>query len=208
MTVYTELEGLQDAELYFRSAPAFAKKAARMAINQVVQRSGMKLLTDEMYDQVSFPQGYLKGERIKVSRLATDSNLEAGIIARKRATSLARFAAAGTPLGTKTKAGVTVTVRNGKTIHLRNAWLVRLNKGASKTEDQFNIGLAVYVKPGDRVTGKSSAHQSWLNAEHTVALLYGPSVDQVFNSVADNQGKRILNLVGDEFFRQFERLTS
>lgn len=207
MTVYAEFEGLQDAGLYFRSAPKFAKQAARLAINQVVQRSGMKLLTNEMYDQIAFPQGYLKGDRIRVSQLAKDTNLEATIIARKRATSLARFAAAGTPLGTKSKAGVTVTVKKGRTRHLQNAWLVRLNKGASKTEDNFNVGLAMYVAPGTTLN-KSSGHKAWLNAEHTVALLYGPSVDQVFNSVADDKGKTILNLVGDEFFRQFARLTS
>lgn len=207
MTVYAEFEGLQDASLYFRSAPKFAKQAARLAINQVVQRSGMKLLTDAMYDQVAFPHGYLKGDRIRVSQFAKDTNLEATIIARKRATSLARFAASGTPLGTKSKAGVTVTVHKGQSRHMKNAWLVRLNKGKSKSEDQFNLGLAVYLAPGSTLN-KSSGVRHWLNAEHTVALLYGPSVDQVFNEVADDKGKTILNLVGDEFFRQFERLTS
>ena len=97
-------------------------------------------------------------------------------------------------------------VKNGQSAYLRSAWLVRLRKGASLTEDNYNVGLAVRVKPGDTIAGKHSKHTAWLNPEHTVALLYGPSVDQVFRDVADDNGPKLLNLVANEFFRNFERL--
>lgn len=209
MTIDTELIGLEDAQEFFRSTPALFKRAARLAINQVVSRSGMKLLANEMYDQIAFPRNYLKGDRLRVSQYAKESNLEAVIIARKRATSLARFAAPGTPLGTTPgmASSVKVSVKNGHSTRLRNAWLIRLRKGKSLTEDQYNVGLAIRVREGDSITGKFSGHQAWLNQEHTVALLYGPSVDQVFRDVADHSGARILDMVGDEFFRQYERLS-
>ena len=205
MTVITEFEGLSDAAVYFERMPDVSRRSARLAINTVLARSGMKLVTDEMYSQVNFPKGYLNGDRLRVSKRATETNLEGSIIGRKRATSLARFAetrAIGRQPGT-----LKVTVRNGRSTYLRNAWLVRLRKGKSLTEDQFNVGLAVRVKPGDTLGNKKSAHQAWLNPQKTVALLYGPSVDQVFRDVAEDKGSDILNLVSREFFRQFDRLS-
>ena len=205
MTVVSEFDALGDAEDYFKRMPGRSKKAARLAINQTISRAGMKLVQDEMYEQVAFPKGYLKGDRLNVAKYATESNLVGIIRGRKRATSLARFASPGTPLGSKANAGVRVMVRSGKSTFLKNAWLVRLKKGASLTEDQFNVGLAVRIEPGQSLVGKLSAHQSWL-IPGSVALLYGPSVDQVFSDVAEESGPEILNLTADEFFRQFERL--
>jgi hypothetical protein len=205
MSILTEIDGLDEAESYFKAVPAQAKKAASLAINEVIARQGLKLVRDEMYSQVNFPKGYLKGDRLSPVRFATASNLEGVIRARKRATSLARFAGAGTPIGSGGKTGVTVSVRNGKSTFLRQAWLVRLKRGASLSEDQYNIGLAVRVKQGDRINNKFSKHKSWL-VPGRVALLYGPSVDQVFKDVAEDNGQQILGILSTEFFRQLERL--
>ena len=90
---------------------------------------------------------------------------------------------------------------------LKNAWLERLNKGASLTEDNYNVGLAVRLKPGERLLNKRATHKSWL-VKDKVALLYGPSVDQVFSSVADDVIPEMGELMSTEFFRQFARLTS
>lgn len=208
MTVITELEGLTDIESYFKAAPAVTRRAARLSINKVLASTGLKMLRDEMYDQVNFPNGYLNGDRLRVSKRATENNLEGSIIARKRATSLARFVAPGTPIGSTPSKPTTikVMVKNGKSAYLRSAWLVRLRKGASLTEDNYNVGLAVRVKAGDSIAGKFSKHTAWLNPEHTVALLYGPSVDQVFRDVAEDDGPKLLTMVADEFFRNFTRL--
>lgn len=209
MTIITEFEGLGDLELYFRSLPDLSKRAMRLAINTTVGRAGLKYLTEEMYSQVAFPAGYLKGDRLGVTRYATENNLEAVITGRKRATSLARFAAPGTPLGSRRGGGVTVTVRRGKTKTFTTGWLVRLRRGKSLTEDNYNVGLAVRVKQGDSIIGKHSAHQAWLNPQHTVALLYGPSVDQVFAGVIGNHrsAQHVLDMVAKEFIRQFDRLS-
>lgn len=207
MSVFTEIEGLADLELYFKTMPDVTAKASSLAINRTINREGLAAIRDEMYSEVNFPNNYLKGDRLRVSQNATPANLEGIVIARKRATSLARFAAPGTPIGSS-RAGSTVrvSVKSGSSTAMRNAWLVRLRQGKSLTEDQFNVGLAIRVKPGDSIGNKSSAHQAWLNAEHTVALLYGPSVDQVFRDVRNTVAPQILNFMAAEFFRQFDRL--
>lgn len=204
MTISVEAEALAGAIDYFKRMPARSAKAARLAINDVATRGGMKLARDTMLDQVAFPKDYLGGDRLKVSRYATEGSLEAVITARKRATSLARFAP-GQSVGTAPRMGVRVTVGKGKTTTLRNAWLVRLKKGASLDEDNYNIGLAVRLKPGEKLANKTKAHQSWLVPD-VVALLYGPSVDQVFRDVAGDIAKPIADMVSDQFFRQFARL--
>lgn len=195
-----DLEGLAT---YFRTAADAAVPAMRMAINDVATRGGMALIREEMTDQIAFPRGYLTGDRIGVTKRATNANLEAVITGRKRATSLARFTSART---INQKGGVSVRVSRGRTTYLKQAWLVRLKKGASLDEDNYNIGLAIRLRPGEKLN-KKTVHQSWLVAGQ-VALLYGPSVDQVFQEVAGDVVDPISEMVQDEFFRQFARLTS
>lgn len=195
-----DLEGLA---AYFRTAADAAVPAMRMAINDVATRGGMALIREEMTDQIAFPRGYLTGDRIGVTKRATNANLEAVITGRKRATSLARFTSART---INQKGGVSVRVSRGRTTYLKQAWLVRLKKGASLDEDNYNIGLAVRLLPGEKLN-KKTVHQSWLVAGQ-VALLYGPSVDQVFQEVSGDVVDPISEMVQDEFFRQFARLTS
>jgi hypothetical protein len=197
MTITVESIGLKDAEAFFKSVPEAAGKSAAIAINQVMGRSGMALIRSTIEDEVAFPKGYLSGDRLGIAKYAKPNDLEGVVRARKRATSLARFAS-GQAIG---KPGVTVRVGNGKTTVLRGAWLVRLRQGASLTEDKYNVGLAVRIKEGDTIRNKFDGHKSWL-VPGRVALLYGPSVDQVFRGVADDVALPIADLVGAEFFRQ------
>lgn len=203
--ITSEMTGVDEALELFERMPERTRKATQLAINQTITRKGMRLIQDTMTDQIAFPKGYLTGNRLQVTKYAKESDLEGVITARKRATSLARFAAPGTPIGSHRRAGVRVAVKSGGSTQLRNAWLVRLKKGASLTEDQFNIGLAVRVNTGESLAGKSSEHNSWL-VEGVIALLYGPSVDQVFRDVAQDVSEPIGDLLAAEFFRQFERL--
>lgn len=206
MTISSTFEGMDGLQDYFKVFPDRTKRALRLAINRTITREGMKLITEEMYDQVNFPRNYLKGNRLFVKQYAKESNLEGVILGRKRATSLARFASPGTPIGSRPGgSGVTVAVKRGSGVRMANAWLVRLRAGASLSEDQFNIGLAVRLKPGESLSGKYSTHKSWL-IPGVVALLYGPSVNQVFDDVAESQGAEILDIAGTEFFRQFDRI--
>lgn len=199
-----EIEALPDLQDYFRMMPDVTARAARLSINQVVQRGGMRAAQDAIYEEVNFPQGYLSGDRLRISKYARENDLEAIIVGRKRATSLARFAQ-GQTLGNQSN-GVRVRVKRGSSEHLRRAWLVRLRRGTSLDEDNYNIGLAMRINPGETIVGKKSAHTSWL-VPNQVALLYGPSVDQVFRSVAADIAPHVGDMVATEFFRQFDRLS-
>ena len=196
-------KGLQDLEQFFKRAPEAATMAARMAINDTATRQGMALIRKEMTEEIAFPKGYLAGDRLFVAKRATNNNLEAVVLGRKRATSLARFATGTTKFNSK--GGVRVRVRNGRTSYMKNAFLVRLRRGSSLDEDHYNVGLALALRPGE-VVNKKTTHTSWLE-DGRVALLYGPSVDQVFSDVADKVSEPIGDMVSTEFFRQFARLT-
>jgi hypothetical protein len=41
-----------------------------------------------------------------------------------------------------------------------------------------------------------------------VLLLYAPSVDQVFRTVGETETPAVLDMMGNEFFRQFARLSA
>ncbi|WOZ54555.1 tail component Z [Proteus phage P2-71] len=203
MAISVETVGVNALKLYFDGMPKMTARSMRLAINTVVRRSGMKALRDGMLAEISFPRGYLKGDRLRVARYASDNKLEATILARKRATSLARFATSGT-MG---KSGVTVKVRRGRTTFLKKAFLVKLKAGASMSEDNYNTGLAVRLSPGEKLNNKASAHKAWL-VPGRVALLYAPSVNQVMETTAGKVSPQIAKLVEGEFFRQFERLSN
>lgn len=186
-----------DAIEFFERLPGVSAKAAQLAINDVARRGGIALIRKSILDQVQFPKDYLKGDRLEITQFAQPGNLEAVITARRRPTSLARFAAPGTPIGSRARIGVTVRVGKGKSTALRKSWLVKLRNG--------NIGLAVRIKPGDSIQNRKGATHAWL-VPGSVALLYGPSVDQVFREVSEQVADPIGQLVTDEFFRQFSRL--
>lgn len=206
MRVTVVATGLEDIGSFFENAPAIAGKAARMAVNDTASRQGMKAIKDKMLDEIAFPSGYLNKDRLAVTKRATNNDLEAIITGRKRATSLARFATSGAIPGMRSN-GVTVQVKKGNSVRMRRAFLVRLKRGASLSEDNYNVGLAVRLMPGETLGNKKSTHKSWL-VPGRVALLYGPSVDQVFRTVADDVAPKLGDLMSTEFFRQFARLSS
>ncbi|AZU99535.1 DUF2740 domain-containing protein [Salmonella phage TS13] len=199
--------GSDELKGYLEQVPEIANNSIRMAINSVAAGKGMTLIKKSMADEIAFPTGYLNADRLKLTKRATTSNLEAVIVGRKRATSLARFVTGGAMVtNSKRPGGVQVRVKKGKTTYLKNAFLVRLNKGASLTEDQYNVGLAVRLSAGESLSNKRSQHKSWL-VPGRVALLYGPSVDQVFAEVSGAVAPKIGDMVAAEFHRNFARLS-
>ncbi|EAA4270124.1 hypothetical protein EAN16_21095 [Salmonella enterica] len=199
--------GSDELKEYLEQVPEIANNSIRMAINSVAAGKGMTLIKKSMTDEIAFPTGYLNADRLKLTKRATTSNLEAVIVGRKRATSLARFVTGGAMVtNSKRPGGVQVRVKKGKTTYLKNAFLVRLNKGASLTEDQYNVGLAVRLSAGESLSNKRSQHKSWL-VPGRVALLYGPSVDQVFAEVSGTVAPKIGDMVAAEFHRNFARLS-
>lgn len=193
-----------DAISYFQQLPETAEKAAALAINQVAQRGALPLIRSDIMSEVAFPRDYLTADRLGITKYANPSNLEATITARHRPTSLARFAS-GQAIGSKAKIGVVVRVGNGKRRVMRNAWLVRLAQGEPGSQDGFNIGLAIRLKPGESIRNKRDNRVAWL-VPNQVALLYGPSVDQVFQQVSGDVAEPVGKMVADEFLRQFTRL--
>lgn len=190
---------------YMRSKAANVTLAASMAINQVTTRNAIPMSAKLMMEQINFPKGYLtSGDRLQITKRSKPTDLEAVVTGRKRTTSLGRFAKNGA-FG---RAGMTVEVIPGQPQYLKHAWLVKLPQGNSAvTEDRYNVGVAVRLKPGTTLDKtKKTEHKSWL-IKGKVALLYGPSVDQVFRAAADNVSGDVLRHLEAEFLRQFRRIT-
>lgn len=185
---------LTEAADFFDSLPDVAEQAAMMAINQVSEREAVPMIRKEIESQVAFPPGYLALEgRLGVTRKATLGNLEAVITGRDRPTSLARFAFGQTPENSRGKP-ITVAVKKGRARRMGKVFLIRLRNG--------NIGLATR---DEKVFAR--AYDPYEIAPG-LYLLYGPSVDQVMKSVADDSLTPIGTKLSREFLRQFARLSS
>ena len=194
-----------EIEKYFDGLPGVTTEAARIALNDTARGPALGLARMQMNSEINFPAGYLKGDRLGVSKLARNADLEAIITGRDRATSLARFASGGRIGG---KNGVTVEVGKGKSRHLRRAFMIKLKSGKTMDGSTFNVGLAIRLAPGERLSNRhlpANTHASSLGSG--VVLLYGPSVDQVFKSVASDIQPDVADALATEFFRQFDRLS-
>lgn len=155
--------------------------AAVRAINKTAT-TGRTDLARSIRSQVNFPASYVApgGKRLYVSKMATQADLEAKITARTRATSLARFVTSAN----KGTAGVVVEVHKGKARNMKRAFLIKLPAGTGDIDTKFNMGLAIRLRPGERLENKRQARMM----AKGLYLLYGPSVDQVFRA-ADGSGE-------------------
>ncbi len=194
MSVFVRGEFLQDATKFFEDFPEIAERAAMMSINQVAERKAVPMIRHDAESQVNFPSGYLDGEdRLGVSQKATQGSLEAVITARDRPTSLARFIVGEAKVG---QAGISVRVsKGGGGARMDKAFVVKLKNG--------NRGVAIRLKSGET---PDRAYNPVALADN-VWLLYGPSVDQVVRTVAEASIPEIGNMLSDEFYRQFVRLS-
>lgn len=186
---------------FIAASPDIAPQAAALAMNTVIPRSGMARYKKAIRGQIAFPPGYLDDvDRFGVTRSASPGRLESVISARHRATSLARFATGG-GIGEE---GLAVKVKPGRTVRMKRAFKVRLKAGANITDDGYNLGLAVRVPNGQFRNKKDTSNMVRLAKD--VFLLYAPSINQVFRSVADTETPAVLADIGTEFYRQFGRL--
>lgn len=189
--------------------PRHIIEAARIAVNEAATW-GRTRLAEGVLAETNFPKSYVQpaGKRLWVKQRATNATLEAVIGAKTRRTSLARFAASGTPTGGARRGGVNVTVNPGENQTMKGAFLVRLNQDDGSDSVSKNIGLAVRTKNGRPPPGYRPARLS-----ENVWLLYGPSVAQNLYSDA-NQGGVVTEKAPDiverlrhEYERQLARLT-
>lgn len=209
MSVFIDAVGLVDAQKYFELMPDIARRAARLAINQTTERKGLKAAREAMLAQVAFPPGYLSAPRFEITQKATDQNLVAIVRGQFTPTPLARFAGSfrasfARRTGAHRRAvgragGITVTIQPGRSVTLPRAFLLTLRNG--------NIGLAIRLRPGEVLANTVGAKLITSGPLKGIALLYGPSVDQVFRTVAAEISPAILDDLQGEFLRQFVRLS-
>jgi len=200
-----KIVGLPQFEAYVESFPEITKKAAMMAINDAA-RKGRSHAKKEILKQVKFPAGYLgneKGGRLQINNFATERSLMASIKGRFNPTSLVRFTTNQSTLMKKGsengkiigRGKARVQVKPGSTAIIDKAYLMRLNNG--------NVGFA--YRPGKggmkNTEGAVPIGSGWY-------LLYGPSVNQVFNTVREDIAPTISNTLSSEFDRQFRRLSN
>lgn len=179
--------------------PAAVKRAALQAVNRTADRT-RTAAARKMREQVAWRASYLSPsqERFSVTDRATGDKLEARITARQRPTSLAHFSK-GSVGG---KNGVRVEVAPGFAKLMKRAFLIRLRAGNADIDTRSNLGLAIRLKPGERIDNKRIMVP--LKKGSNVYLLYGPSVDQVFRSVAGDVAPDALDFLEAEFTRLME----
>ena len=176
-------------------------RRSRFAAVQAVNRTAKAARTSiarKIRDQVALPAGYLTpgGRRLVVYRRATRARLEAVIRARSRPTSLARFITGAARPGRGQQ--VTVQVAHGRAVTLRRAFVIPLRQGTALTDTQRNLGLAIRLRPGERIVNK----RRQVRHSRGLYLLYGPSVQQVF---LDNEGRGVADDVAPATALQVER---
>lgn len=167
---------------------------AVQAINRIT-REARNLAADQIRSEIAFPDNYVSGKRLYVSKKAQRSSLEGRITARGRATSLARFVKGGVRKGQK---GVLLEVGKGKAQFQKRLFVLPLRQGSEFTDTKYNLGLAIRLRAGERLDNKLSARK----VESGLYLLYGPSVYQVFRG---NDGEGVANDIGPEVAARLER---
>lgn len=191
------VEGL-DALADFQNITRGIETAARRAINRTLERT-RTASARRMREQVNFPARYLSGSegRLEMSK-ATAGNLEGTITGRARATSLSRFLTSGAVrTGRSSKSTISVEVAPGRRITLKRAFLLRLRAGNAPIETKSNLGIAIRLKDGERFANK----KQMIQVSKGLYLLYGPSVDQVFRTVADEEAPEAASFLETEFLR-------
>ena len=180
-------------------APERIVRLARMAINKTADRA-RTMAARAIRSQVNFPASYLSGSesRLYLKKRSVGNDLEAIITGRWRATSLARFAKGTGPSAAARRAGgITVEVAPGEAKFMKGAFFVRLRAGTALTDTQHNLGVAIRLKDGERPRNTRAAAQ----LDHNVWLLYGPSVQQVFNTVREDISPETRDYLVAEFRR-------
>ena len=198
MSYMVFVEGLSNLKALELASKGNIQLAAQRAINRTADTT-RTASAREIRRQVNFPAQYLtpSAGRLAVSKRAGPGSLEAIIKGQHRATSLARFVTGSTRVG---KAGVTVQVQPGVAKRMSRAFLIRLPHGSGKVDTKFNLGLAIRLKPGERLQNKKKA----IRMARGLYLLYGPSVDQVFQTVASDVSPEAAEKLEEEFLRLLE----
>lgn len=175
------------------------KLMAARAINYSAKRSRTES-SRRMREEVNFPAGYLTGDngRLTISVPAVPGLLQAKITGRFTPTSLSRFVKGSRAPG---KAGVTVQIEPGHAVRLKRAFMLRLPQGRTYNGETYNEMVAVRLQKGETLRNKIRAVQS----KNGLHFLFGPSVDQVFRTVAEAVSPQAQEWMEQEFLRLWEQ---
>ena len=169
------------------------KRSASRALNTTAKRQRTEAAR-RVRRQVSFPANYLSPTgnrpRLYVSKQANPASLQTRITGRFRPTSLTRFLL-NRPSPRDRRA--VLQVAPGRRTVIPRAFLIPLRQGNVRTDEKFNRGLAIRLRPGERLYNKHRA----VRLRGNLYLLYGPSVQQV-----------LLDNSGDGVFTRLERPTA
>jgi len=207
MAVDIAIKGFDRFAALIRGAEAVADQAADLAVRET-GRFAYRESSKEIRDQANFTASYIGsegngGNRLKIQRGTRGGRTFIRISGRDRPTSLARFVQ-GSPAKGKP---VRVQVKPGQQRTFKRAFLVKLRRGKSITEDSFNVGLAIRLPEGATLSQKRRLGVDGLpEIFPNVFLLYGPSVAQVFNTVSRDVRAHVGAKLEAEFVRQFNRL--
>lgn len=189
VTATTSLDTMKESTL------RAAMRAVNYAAGKAQTRGRRKIAA-----QVNLPYSYLAGmdssgnPRLGISKKATLNDPEAVITGRHRPTSLARF------VTSSTKEGVTVQVKPGLAMRSKRMFLIRLPAGRTLTETKGNTGLAIRLRPGETIDNKHTVIGGGKRL-NGLYLLFGPSVDQVYASVAADDTADVSEDLEREFLR-------
>lgn len=186
------VQGLNDIPSGFSGA--IAENAVR-AINKTIERSRASA-SRIMRSQVNFKASYLsRQDRLGVTKKATRADLEAVITGRHRPTSLAQFVRGSAVVGSR-RAGVTLEVKPGLIQRLPKAFFIKLRSG-NTDGGPGNVGLAIRLPQGKK---PDRAYKPTLVGKN-LWLLYGPSIDQVFDDAANDISPDAAEFLEAEFLR-------
>ena len=180
MSYYIEATGLKVFDELLRQLGQNVEPSASDAINETAVFA-RRLGSQEIRQRINFTAKYIDGGRLAITRRAKPADLEAVVTGRDRATSLARFAQ-GSPRFGRQRTPPRVRVKaSGGASPIRNGFWMRLKRGnAVVSAENANIGLAIRLAEGERVKNKNEMSPIGGN----LYLLYGPSVGQVYRTVA------------------------
>lgn len=179
MTWAAFIEGATD-DFLSEISDAKRARALMMAVNTTA-RDGRAMLARDVRDQVKLPARAVSptGRRLFVAQKATTARPEAVIRASGRPTSLAQYSSGG---AAQNRSGAMVEVKPGMARYMRKAFYLKLPSGRG-VDTKGNLMLAVRLRPGEALRNKMSARR----VASGLYVLYGPSVDQIFES-ADGSG--------------------
>lgn len=178
LATLVHIDGVRDVSGELSELSPKSISAARRAVNSTASWARTRA-SRKIREQVALPASYLSPSagRLTVAKRASGADLEAKVLGRARPTSLARF------ISGASKRHVTVRVHPGVARRMNRAFTLRLRAGTADLDTKSNLGLAIRLKPGEKISNK----HKMVGMGGGLYLLYGPSVNQVFRSIVADQ---------------------